>query len=1051
MALSNKILKIIDVEVSESRLLVLLVIQSLFIGGFYGFLDIAANSLFLNVISAKELPVAFIFSGFIGIVLTSVFTFLQKKINYSKLAIINLIIIVLLSLTTLLGYKVFSDKFYAFYVWVIMGPLNIIAMIGFWGTASRIFNLRHGQRLFRLVDAGIVLGVVGSCYSIPVILSLYFGLFTILVLSFACIILALVIQLIISSQTDRLKTKSIKISDDNVEHGKSAIMKTRLIRLMSVFVALSTISAVFINYFFLAESNIKYPELLDLAMFFSVFTGTVMSITFVLKTFVYAKFIRNYGLQISLIFSPVVIFVFSVSALFAYNYSISNSGSFAIVLFFLILTLTRLLSISLRKSAEESSFRKLYQSISPIARHDIQAKVNGIMNEISVFIAGILLVAIGLLSFSINLYFILITVIAIWAYIAFRLFGSYKNYLATYLEELQANDRPQYVKTNTGIASDALKGNEREERIIFVLNMQEKIQPIVYERLIPYFLHHKLNAIKKYALVQSQKLHIYEVLSTLHDVTDINLQTVKESLATELKYELIEGKSTERIIELSRSKLSDERELAARLIGESKDIDHTNNLKFLLRDIEPNVKIAAIKASANIKNSELCPLMIEFLENYTYGNYACDTLIDIGEQALPYLEQALNKSGSNPIMIRRLIRIIAHIGSDNACRILNSKINYHNFEIAYEAAKMLAKIDHKVDEELYFSIYQSVYKLIEIAAWNIAARASLKDDNADMLLQLAIKSEIKQNIEHIFTLLSLVYDTNKVIHIHELVENENFDNGDYAVELLDLIISNKLKPLLYPLLDSSPDSDKIRQLQVYFSIDKIPLNEILIDIINRDFNQINKWTKACALHNILSFPEYSVTNDIVAHVFNNDPLLNEVATCIIDKFDAEKFPEYTKRLDELGRFNMQQILDLKDSLPQQLLFSRITFLKQIECFNSLSSNAITVLANKLVFQKYSQKTILDSVDGNAQNTIFFLISGSVKVKVDGVTYGEYSEGSIFGGVLSTWQTDYPSVFLANVDVEVYTISQQEFDIIIFDYPEIANSVVLSNNWQKIKK
>ena len=71
-----------------------------------------------------------------------------------------------------------------------LGPLNILAMLGFWGTAGRLFTLRQGKRLFGLVDAGLVIGIIISCYAIPVLLSFKFESHNILLISAASVLVA---------------------------------------------------------------------------------------------------------------------------------------------------------------------------------------------------------------------------------------------------------------------------------------------------------------------------------------------------------------------------------------------------------------------------------------------------------------------------------------------------------------------------------------------------------------------------------------------------------------------------------------------------------------------------------------------------------------------------------------------------------------------------------------------------------------------------------------------------------------------------------------------
>ena len=78
-----------------------------------------------------------------------------------------------------------------------LGPLNILAMLGFWGTTGRLFTLRQGKRLFGLVDAGLIIGIIISCYTIPVLLSFKFESHNILLISASSVLVATIIQIMI--------------------------------------------------------------------------------------------------------------------------------------------------------------------------------------------------------------------------------------------------------------------------------------------------------------------------------------------------------------------------------------------------------------------------------------------------------------------------------------------------------------------------------------------------------------------------------------------------------------------------------------------------------------------------------------------------------------------------------------------------------------------------------------------------------------------------------------------------------------------------------------
>ena len=146
--------KTFHIEEGEGQGVLLLILQSFFLGVFYGSLDISASALFLKAFPASMLPKAFVISGIAGIILTAIYTRLQNKIAFSKLAVINLLSITLIIAILRIAYYFTSSQWLPFVILVMMGPLNIIALLGFWGVAGRVFTLRQGKRLFGLIEIG---------------------------------------------------------------------------------------------------------------------------------------------------------------------------------------------------------------------------------------------------------------------------------------------------------------------------------------------------------------------------------------------------------------------------------------------------------------------------------------------------------------------------------------------------------------------------------------------------------------------------------------------------------------------------------------------------------------------------------------------------------------------------------------------------------------------------------------------------------------------------------------------------------------------------------
>ncbi len=919
-------------------------------------------------------------------------------------------------------------------------------MLGFWGTAGRIFSLRQGKRLFGLVDAGQIVGVIISSYAVPVILSFHVKTKDILLISSVSVVIALIFQILVSYNTNALSVKAVKTVEKANDSSFRSLLKIPFVRLMSFFVALSMITAFFVSYSFLAVTKYKYPDMNDMAKFLGVFVGTIMFFTLLIKTIVYSRFMKAYGLSTSLIISPAVLIILSVIAVIIGLIGGYTSAAAGFIFFFLIMALSRLFSVALKSSIEAPSFKILYQTVDSSIRHNVQARVDGTINEMSALFSGVLLFILGSLSFVklINFTEVLVIILAAWLFVAYKLYKAYKNNLDESLVKLKEIEDHTEGRTITGIASKALKGNEDYSKVLFVLNLQEKLQPILYEQLIPFLVNHKIEKIQKYALEQIASLKIYESLDTLEFINNTELIDESKKIAQQLSSELNLGHEIEKLVTLSRSKITSDRQLAARLIGETRNIEYAGYLKILLRDFDQNVKISSIKAAAKLKSPELNQIIAEFLTTDNYGRYAFDSLVESGESAIECLEHIFNKSGTENTLVYKIVRIVGSIGGEKACNSLINKINYHNRSVSHISAKSLLSLKYKVNDDNYYLFHQALTKAMNDEAWNIAARLSLKEAKADELLMEAINDEVHAGYDKIFTLLSLAYDAQTISHVRQNIESESAESTGYAMELLELVISDDLKPILFPIIDDTSDSEKVTILQNFFPVDRTPLIDLLFDIINRDYNQIGTWAKACALNVILNFESFEITDDLVAQLFNDDELLSELAALVISKFGNDKLKLYYKRLNEKARVRLTRSLEYYKNDQNKLVFNKIIYLKGIQLLKSVSGDILHFLASQLTEVKFNDNDEIDSVDEDLNIVIYFLVNGQLKTMNTIETGVLYDKNSILGGLFSSGYPNQLPSFKAIGDTYCYKINQDNFDRLIFDYPEFAESLIYFN-------
>ncbi|MDA3823531.1 MAG: hypothetical protein PF450_13105 [Bacteroidales bacterium] len=245
MALS--ISKALNIESQERGVVYLLLAQSVFLGIFAGALDVGANSLFLEAYSADQMPRAFMISGAVGIFFTSVYTYLQKRLPFKLFTILNLLVAIVLTGALRMGYEIYDDPRLAFALLVMMGPVIIISMLGFWGTAGRYFTLRDGKRLFGIIDTGSVVGMILAFYAVPVLVRFNFNVYDTLLIGLVSLLLALIFQLIVLNRHKLITVAPVKKEKEKKKSGLISIFRRKYTAFMALFVVLSVITGFFIH------------------------------------------------------------------------------------------------------------------------------------------------------------------------------------------------------------------------------------------------------------------------------------------------------------------------------------------------------------------------------------------------------------------------------------------------------------------------------------------------------------------------------------------------------------------------------------------------------------------------------------------------------------------------------------------------------------------------------------------------------------------------------------------------------------------------------------
>jgi ATP/ADP translocase len=922
----EKLLSALGIESGEESMVGMLLTQSVFLGIFFGAFDISAHSLFLSIFDEKMMARGYVVSGLAGIILTALYTGLQTRMKFRNFAILNLFVVTTLSLLLWVAISLSPAKWVIFLVFIMLGPLNILAALGFWGTAGRLFTLRQGKRLFGLVDAGLVVGIIISCYTIPVLLAFNFASHNILLLSALAVLAAAILQIIIGSKFSFVggKEEEKPEKSGNKEKKKSVLAsfrEDRYIRVMGLFVALSVLTAFFIQYSFMAVTRAQYPAEEDMARFLGIFTGSMMIFTLLVKLLVFSYLIRNYGLRTCLAISPILVALFTVIAILVgtfMGYTPEASGGFLI--FFLLLALCRLFSKSLKDSIESPSFKVIYQTIDEKIRFEIQSGMDGTVNEIAALSSGLILAGMGVLSFIKLIHFslVLFIFIAIWIFVAVRLYGEYRKSIRRALES-----------GNSGLLLAAASSNgEFANRFSSESSFRKDYFRLIAGDLSP--LESGPNPwYTKKIIDNSSRLNDTGLIPALRKLLSIN--TVDE------ESKRLSSETIRKLEEFSADgKYDNDKLVSARKILTGTRLPQTTEILRLLRDNSIESKRLGIFLIGKFRLTDLLPEVCDCLNVRGLETDAYSVLKSFGNEAGAELERFFLASSGNINTSKTILRLLGNIKTSDSRTFLFSRLWSNSRQLKELAIKCLADNEFKPNEEEKDKLHQLISETIGIMTWNLAARRSIERKN-DSALKNVISVEINRWRNYLFDLLSVTYDRGSIVKIKENLDSETVESVNFALEMIDIVIDDTIKQKLIMLVDAVPDEEKLKNLYQFYPIEIPQFEKLVEDLINRDYNLVSIWTKASVLRSIKELEGETLTESVVALLFSPEEILQEEAARIIASSGMELYRSVSKRLPELSVARLNRIIS-GEVKQEELLFEKTRFLA--ECFPSVPEDEL---------------------------------------------------------------------------------------------------------------
>ena len=255
-------------------------------------------------------------------------------------------------------------------------------------------------------------------------------------------------------------------------------------------------------------------------------------------------------------------------------------------------------------------------------------------------------------------------------------------------------------------------------------------------------------------------------------------------------------------------------------------------------------------------------------------------------------------------------------------------------------------------------------------------------------------------------------------------------------------------------------NDRLDKLQNHYPPESFEsYKDLLLQVINRDYNRINRYTKAIAMYRISEITD-EVENAIVANLFNPDPLLAQTAAYVIYKQNRAEYHEHTKRLKvttkkELDKAILPPVFRSEEEEYHQklLLIERIIELKKVEIFSHIPGEIITYFAECFDEVKVKLGTSIINEGDSGWGPMYVVLEGEVDIYRGDNKEVTLSKGEVFGERHLVETVSFDFTALARTDCTLLTISKEELTNIISRYSELLNAWIdiLNKKTGKTKK
>ena len=420
-------------------------------------------------------------------------------------------------------------------------------------------------------------------------------------------------------------------------------------------------------------------------------------------------------------------------------------------------------------------------------------------------------------------------------------------------------------------------------------------------------------------------------------------------------------------------------------------------------------------------------------------------LVAGGEAVIPVLAAAFVAPEQPREARLATAQICGRLRGEQAIALLRTALDMPDGAVRSRALAGLSMCGYRASAADILHIEQRLHAEMAEAAWTLATLVDIGNEATVACLHTALSYHLAQIQQRLFWLLSFLYDPQAILRAQDHLTHGTADKRAYALEIIDVLVSQHLKTGLFPLLDEATPAQRVQRLQAHFPQSSLEFHQRLQDILTRSEGQITPWIKVCALYTVAERHAVACLEAVSAALADPTPHVRETALWALSKLEPAVYRKSLAMFQHdacpaVARV-MRRIAAESQGEPAMLLtIEKVLILKTVSIFADTPEEILADVA-----------AILEEVDVQAGETIlhkddvgrcmYIIVDGRVRIHNGAQTIAYLGARDIFGELAVLDAEPRSASVTAEVDTHLFRLDQDALYELMADRFEVARGII----------